>query len=254
MKDKALVWHRAGLGDHFVAAGLVNHVSQKYQQVFVVCRHNPNIVSVSHLFSNLKNVCVLDFHEWSDDKIIGWAEKNDAKILTGMFPDYQTHLPWFEACYDQYGLLPNDRRELWPNPPDGPLSHEIAKKLILPNSPHVVIHNSCGQRDYFDIELPTFPHYTNVINFSKMSDNIFDWFGVLRTAQEIHVVDSSLAWILDNLGDKLNKNVHYHHIRAFNDIIPEKHILPHHPTWKIHYYKYLQWNRNTPWENVPYVP
>jgi len=255
MKDKALVWHRAGLGDHFVAAGLVNHVSQKYEKVFVVCSKKHNFISVSYLFSNLKNVCVLDCDGWTEDQIIGWTETNNSDLVTGMFHDYQTHLPWFEACYEQHDISPSCRYSLWPNPPDGPLSQEVAKRLIFPNTPHIIVHNSASERQFFDINLSNFPYNTNIINFSPdVSENIFDWLEVLRKAREIHLVVSSLFWMLDVLGDEINENIHFHHIRGFTSVIPEKHIAPKHPNWKIHFYSHMQWTKDTPWDNLPYTP
>ena len=252
----AVIWHRAGLGDHIVAAGLVRHMSTVYEQITVICHNPKNLPSVQHLFAGLNSVKIITFPETPTLQTVCdyCAQNNKARLLTAMFDDYSTHLPWFEACYAQHGLPYRARYDLWPNPPAGSRAEDVYNQLCDSRVPHVVVHRSSSERERYDIDLPEFSADTKIIEFAPgVSDNIFDWLKVLQTAQQIHVVASSLFCLLDNIGDSFGVPIYFHHRKGYTNIIPEVNIVPFHPRWKIHYYNTLQWTPNTPWDEQPYI-
>jgi hypothetical protein len=76
---------------------------------------------------------------------------------------------------------------------------------IQPNQPYVVIHTQ-GSDYSTQIDPQWIPNNWRTIEVKPLTDNVFDWLGVLEGAESIIAVDSIIANLVDqlNIADKID--------------------------------------------------
>ena len=255
-ENPLLLWYREGLGDHFVAAGLVHHKSQIHSHVYVICSNPRSLNSIKWLFSRLRNVSVIESQSPTLSRMRDLAQELGAELQTAM-QDYvfTTSSPWFVACYEQHGLDYQQRYQGWPAPLHGPRSWEVFQHLRPKPGAYRVVHNHCGEAGGdLELTLPAAHGMPTIYVTPGVSLNLFDWSLVLTHASEIHVLDSSVYHLVASMDPYLRGQVTFHHIKAFNQIRPSAHILPYHPNWKIQLYESQRWQPNTYHERVKFDP
>lgn len=244
----AVMWTRIGIGDHFVSSGLIKHLSQKFQRVFLVtCPYN--WPTVNYMFVNNPNVIVVAMDPLNADSVNQLVKDVNGELFVAMF-DYihRTDQPWFRACYEQYQLPYEARFELWNGPTHGPRSHQLYRKIAERKKPYMVIHHTCGERGPkpFDIDIlagrdpESIAHFNQIIVTGEYSNNLFDWSQILINAAEIHVVQSSIYHLCEMISDQLTGTVFYHNIRDATHNIPQRDITPYFPHWQIVEYPFKQ--------------
>ena len=234
MREPVVMWHRAGLGDHLVAAGLVNYLSGIYSRVYVVCSNPANLETLKFLYRQLPTVEVIDFDTPSERQVYQLAADKGARILTAMF-DYVYHT-WstcWVACYEEYSLPYSTRYSFWPAPGDGPRSDELYDQLVDPTRPYRVVHNSYSGGVLETVLPDVGPEWQTILITPEVTSNLFDWCRILTNANQIHVVDSSVLHLLFSLGSQIQGEVYFHHIRPHSDINLDLDILSRDPQWKL---------------------
>ena len=196
MKKNLYIHHHLGLGDHFDCNGMVRYILEKtpFEEVKVFCK-DINFSLVKEMYEDNKNIEVIslksnpdlygkfDSNEYSQVKtiidentvsvsslseILEYGEKHDTVLLVvghGFYKSVKGKNCW-EIFYDQVGIPYEIRKDYF-----YVKSFEI-NKTYLSNDKLLVIEND-------------------------VSENIFNFIGVIRKAQEVHCMESSFKTLVD---------------------------------------------------------
>ena len=238
---------RDGLGDQIVASGLANWMSQHVRRLYVTCRQS-NWPTINWLYKNVHNVVPVGFppgSNWSDLELLS---KNLGAQLCRSIQLYhlRTGEPWFRSAYTQYHLDYNTRFAMWPNPDPGPSAVKLLERLVAQDH-YMVVHNNSTEKASYDIDLlqgragQDIAHMQVIEIKPGITNNLFDWMLILQNAKEIHLVESSLFHMCQQISSTLKGQVYFHHIRDFSPHVFETDIHPYHPKWSWIEYPIKQW-------------
>jgi len=191
MNDLLLLGH-LGLGDHLVTNAIVRHLAQSNNVTILVKHHNQ--ASVDFMFRDLLNVET--FGVADDDE--ARAAENEARTQgysvfgLGRFglPPFssetwdrdfyrQAGIP-FEACWNGFKVADQPSRE-----------------LEIPKGDYIFIHEN--KETGCIMNRKRLPKKLKIISADrKRTDNIFDWWGIIKNAREIHVMESCFAILVDH--------------------------------------------------------
>lgn len=238
---------REGLGDAIVAAGLASWMARHVEKVFVPCRAH-QWHSIDWMYRRIPNIYVLRRDREKPDFPNSYlCHLLDAQLCKS-FLDYplRTGEPWFRACYSQYQLEYETRFKFWPTVDPGPRAEKLYHKLTG-GKPYMIIHNTSTERLVYDIDIlqgrspGEISHMEQIFIDPKQSNNLFDWLRILEQANEIHVIDSSIFRLCEQLACQLTGTVYFHNVRLVDFIPqPDRDLRPFFPDWKIAEYSYRQ--------------
>lgn len=234
-----VLYTRLGLGDQIVAAGLVNHLSQKFSHVYWICRER-YVTSVSHLMQTLANVTIVSCpyeHPNTDPQgikfINDFCAQHNAQLFHAQHGwTYKTPLSWMEGTYEQYNLPYQTRYDLCPKILPGPKSQKLFGMLRPNPKPYVLMHISSSEKAAYDVDVfqgrprDIFQN-KDILYITPLTNNIFDWVDLLQNADEIHLATSSVFHLCENISSTLKGNVFFHHIRDHTTLDPERMVLPY---------------------------
>jgi len=189
------ILHHLGLGDHIVCHGLVRYYAEKLD-VSLFCKHH-NKVSVGAMFADLpvKIIPVSNHVEayQLQQRMTGpllhiLVNDNEPEILKGLTFDEiffkKADVP-FELKWDKFFVPRNKTTEISP-----------------PAGPYIVVHQDERFRVNVDSPLPVFQITRD------LTENVFDFRAVLENAAELHVIDSTFMFIVDQFKCPGKKFVH----------------------------------------------
>jgi hypothetical protein len=244
---KLMLVTRDGLGDHIVAAGLAHWLAQKVDTVYVPCRA-VYWTSVNWMFDAIPNVIPIGLEpgqNWHDLELL--SQKLGAQLLrSNLGYPLTTSEPWFRATYSQYQLPYSTRFDLWPSPVPGPHSDRLLASHSH-DKPLIVIHNHSNERNSYDIDTvlgrseAEINKYHTIEISTTLSNNLFDWMRILMAADEIHLVESSVFHLCQQISYQLRAKVFFHHIRDFSPHQWERDLQPWCENWNWIEYPIKQW-------------
>lgn len=195
-----MIYHPLGLGDHIVCNGLVREQCKRYDRVGLFCFPN-NETSVSFLYRDLKNfrLHVIRSHKdaarFSFRNRFTWGDTHYDSILhVGSF-DIESGIKYERQMY-KFAELPLEI--LWSSfsvERDGERERSLSQKMHAVG-PYLFLHDDARypiNHKKISSTLPMLRPDTS------LTDNIFDYCGVLEQAEEIHVMDSSFMFLVDCL-------------------------------------------------------
>lgn len=239
-----IIWCRQGLGDHIIAAGAINQISQRVDKAYVLCRTS-HYTSICHMFKHCPNIIVLDHQEFTNT---AGSDPNRQQlehiqqalgasyILPIMQEWYFVSSAWMQGAYEQYGLDYQSRWQCWPYIEATPRGSEILQYLQNLHKNYILLHDYSSECEKYDIDLSV-SQQGNCMPWVRImpdcvphlhSDNIFDWVPTLLHAQEIHVVTSSPMHLLEQLQHQINGPVYFHHKRDHTRIDLARDLSTHH--------------------------
>lgn len=183
MKPLYLDWN-LGLGDAIICNGLVRVLAQE-RPVIVPC-YPHNFTSVAHMFSDLKNVEVRPEGEHV-------ARPKDAMAIGLRHPQWGSIEPFDKAFYAFAGVPHECRWSMFKIPRSG------EEDKAVPH-PYLVTHDdpSRGFRintAYFLDALRRVGQAVPIMPRPRLSD----WRFVLKHAEEIHCIDSSVLHLVEHI-------------------------------------------------------
>lgn len=207
---RALYRINIGIGDHVICKGIFNNIPSKYDEIVNIVQEKYKN-SLSHLY---------------DPNRVKFVNEQEFRELTkqGYFDNLNPEDFFLYGCsyvgkFEKYRVKPKDPDENFMI-----MHYEQAKIPIGDSWRHFSIDNR-------DIEsenklLKKYGHYKKFIHNDpkrgflikqkykldeyiwpdpNITDNIFNWIGVIKNCEEIHCIDSSFLNIIDRL--ELNPNV-----------------------------------------------
>ena len=195
-----MLYHPLGLGDHIVCNGLVREQCRRYDRVGLFCFPN-NETSVSFLYRDLKNfrLHVIRSHKEARrfrflNRFV-FSEAHYDKILAIGSYDVESGIKYERQMYT-FAELPLEA--LWDSfyvERDSERERSLSQKMHAEGR-YVFLHDDARypiNPKKISSPLPMLRPDTN------LTDNIFDYCGVLEHAEEIHVIDSSFMFLVDCL-------------------------------------------------------
>ncbi|MDA1277246.1 MAG: hypothetical protein O2960_24815 [Verrucomicrobia bacterium] len=191
MNDLLLLGH-LGLGDHLVCNAIVRHLAKSNNLTILVKPHNQ--ASVDFMFRDLVNV---ETFTVADDTEARSAE-NEAKAQgypvfgLGIFgiPPFSSET-WDRDFYRQAGIPFQD---CWTG---FKVADQPSRELSYPKGDYVFIHENVATGCVMNRK--RLPKKLKVVAADpKKTNNIFDWWGVIKNAKEIHVMESCFAILVDH--------------------------------------------------------
>lgn len=189
--------HHSRLGDQFIMNGAIREYCKRYDRVgiFSIPRYHR---TVSFMFRDLKNLHIeiaatnnarrlaklrnVFTHEY--DRFV-YARGED--LETGILPELQ--------FYTMVGVDPVKKWDSFYVERD-PGRERLLYEKIIPREPYVFLH--ADRRYPIDSSRIT-SSAPQVRSNESLTDNIFDYASVIERAEEIHAIDSSFMFFIDQL-------------------------------------------------------
>jgi len=220
-----MIHHHLGLGDHIICNGLVNEMS-RHKNIYLICKMQ-YYKNIRYLYRENNNVKVIPLTKVMTRSIK--SEKKISKLLSFFLftkinyigfqqeeGDYFDELFYKQANIDfKYRYMsfyvPNDSENM----------------INIPNSKFRLIHKESSLGNYnLNIESDDL---INIFVSKELGKNIFSYIDLIKSAQEIHCVDSAFIHLVDSL--KLSNSLYFHDVRK------DKYKFNFNNKWKIINYK-----------------
>lgn len=212
------IYHHLGLGDHIICKGIVMHIYNKLKDLnfnINLFSKPHNVPSVMDLYLNLPiNIIAAD-----DPDVFNFLKSNPlAKCIRIGFEALNNKDPFDQQFYSLAGVPFKDRITHF-NYAISPREEILKDKLINDsNRKFALVHEDTSRGysiDYSKINLP-------VIKVEKFQDfSMPNYRSLIMAAEEIHVIDSSLMFLVDYLDLPHNKKLYVHRYARYN------------PTWQL---------------------
>jgi len=202
--SELLIRQHLGLGDHLVANAIVRHCAVIHEQVVVICKSH-NAATLDFLWrdnSKIETFSVADDKE--ADACAAFVEREGSLVLRlGQFADLPFDpFKWDQEFYRQAGLPFRDRWDKFI------CVRNQRRELPVPSTPFALIHDDPERG--FRIDPKRLPKQLKHVHIdAKLSPNLFDWWGCMEQAAELHLIDSSPLIMADSLF-KLSGGLFWH--------------------------------------------
>lgn len=194
-----LDFHR-GLGDDIICNGLVREYCKAYETVGIFCLKR-NYPSVSFMYRDLTNlrIHVIQSHTQGDRFRLlnpfrfGQNHYDEVRYIGNY--DSETGIRNERQVYVRFGVSMEKKWESFFVERDAEREESLVRKVALPDS-YIFIHDYAP---YFidpariSSPLPIFRPGKN------LTDNVFDYRGIIERATELHVIDSSFMNLIECL-------------------------------------------------------
>lgn len=195
-----MIYHPLGLGDHIVCNGLVREQCKRYDRVGLFCFPN-NAPSVSFMYRDLNNLRVHIIRSHKDaarfrllNRFVFGEEHYDKVLVIGTY-DVESGIKYERQMY-KFAELPLEA--IWDSfyvERDGEREHSLSQKIHA-REPYIFLHDDAR----YLINSKKISSSLPIVRPDKsLTDNIFDYCGILEHAEEIHVMDSSFMFLADCL-------------------------------------------------------
>jgi len=195
------IYHHLGLGDHIICNGLVREFAKKYDTVSLFCKPQ-NADSVKDIYSDINVELLLG----DDDFARQFISLNDRDYLVighGQLNEYE---PFDYQFYKQAGLSFEKR---WDNflIPESEKEKELQELVPLIyreidcSNGYAVVHEDERYKIDFN-KINTLP----IVSIQKLKGfSLPNWCKVIQNAAEVHVIDSSVMFLVDSLPENGQK-------------------------------------------------
>ena len=189
--------------------------------------------TIKSLFQDNPHVNVFPiFHEPSD--IESYARTHKIPIMPVGFQNLGiNNTVWYKSFYSQYDIPYDFRYEKFHLPTDQSQARMLFNRLNI-NEPYALVHDTSGANAIgYPLHLLVPDHIKRIIKIDNhMSKNLLDWLEVIKQAQEVHVVPSSVFCLVDSIATSLQASLYYHDIRLHTGI-SDCDIMRQNTNWKV---------------------
>lgn len=186
MRKALFIAIHLGLGDAIVCAGLVRALAVSHPWIILPAKWH-NLLSVSELFGDLKNVTVLGVKDDQDVRTwMKWFGRGKSEVLgLGVFSVQPLRDDWDRQMYEQAGVWFGERWRGFKAPPLKGMEMAVSHIPFVHDDP----------KRGFEIKTEKLPgSWSYVEHNGKTVWEHLDW---LAKAPEIHVIDSCFLCLAD---------------------------------------------------------
>lgn len=181
-----------GMGDHLLTNSIVRHFAKDHNLTILVKPHNQ--CSVDFMFRDLFNVDTFVIKDDDEARAAANEARTQGYSVFGLgifgLPPFSVKT-WDQDFYRQAGVPFLD---CWKN---FKVSDQTSRELKVPKGDYVFIHEDVERGAVMNRR--HLPKRLKVICADpKKTSNIFDWWGIIKNAKEIHVMESCFAILVDH--------------------------------------------------------
>jgi hypothetical protein len=186
------IYQHLGLGDHLICNGLIRHLIEPHETYVLFCKHQ-NLKSVSHMFSDLANVSAFVAEDTDARQLI-----EGSSVIIGHCGWPFSGLSFEQTFYLQHNIPFHYKWDSFYVPP--------TKTLVpVPSNPFIFVHDD----ERYHIDESRLPKDVEIFRPRRdITDCIFDYADVIKSAKQIHCIESSFAFLNDMA--KYNSNFYIH--------------------------------------------
>lgn len=193
------IYHHLGLGDHIICNGLVREFAKQYDSISLFCKPQ-NAESVRDMYSDIRVNLLLGEDDFARDYI----SRNFGNYLVighGQLNEYE---PFDYQFYKQAGLNFEKR---WDSffIPESEKEKELQELTPLIYGDYPTGYAVCHEDERYKIDfnkintIPTIP-------IKKLKEfSLPNWRKVIQNAAEVHVIDSSVMFMVDSFPENGQK-------------------------------------------------
>lgn len=204
------IYHHLGLGDHIICNGLIREYANSYSRVMVFVRTN-NVVSVKFMYRDLKNVSLVVVDR--DGEACAFLDANKEKRFLKVGHEHlNTKDVKFDECfYKQVGMDFNKRWDSFFVERDKAKELEIMKHFGVKEGQYVFLHEDKSRGFLINRSYIHDKSLLIVEPGKGLTENMFDYCGLIENAREVHCMDSSFKLLADSLPNA-GKAALFHHV------------------------------------------
>jgi len=214
----AVIRQPAGLGDILFTYKVAEKINDKFkpeQIIWPVCKEYSDIKDYINTPSNI--------HFVNEDSEFPGKKLYDSFIRQVVNIDDITYIPLQYSCESTYGYF-NFQENLyskysfvgldyknWADYVKLKRNHEKEESLFnlkAPNEPYILVNRNYGTNPQKRQDIALTSKYKIVEFDYEPGYSLFDWIKLIEQAEEVHTLQTSLAYLLDILG---KQRVHIYH-------------------------------------------
>jgi hypothetical protein len=210
-----LVHHHLGLGDHFVCNGLVNHLAERHDRIYLPCKRQ-HVTTVRCLYADEPRVDVFPVDDESTD-VEAFARATGCPVLRVGFEHCDPEL-FDRSFYRQLDVPFEYRYTKFRLPRVVPHEDEISERFAPPGGYCLVHRESSGGIYTLTIRTPL-----PLVFVERRTDpfqNLLGYRSLIRRATEIHCINSSVLHLVDGIDP--DARLVYHDVRTRNFSIRQR--------------------------------
>jgi hypothetical protein len=209
---RIVLYHHIGLGDHFICNGLVRHLAETHEHIYLPC-NRIHEETVACLYGDEPKVTVFAVDNGRQHAEVGaFAARMRLPVVKIGF-EHCVHARFDEAFYEQLSIPFEYRWSKFRLP--ARIEHEHAVfNALAPNGPYAVVHREASFGPYrlrVDTPLP-------IVEIKRREgaqfSNLLNYRTLLQRAAEIHCINSSVVHFVSSL--PTSGRLFYHDIRKRN--------------------------------------
>jgi len=191
--SELLIRGHLGLGDHLICNAIYREYAKRFDSVVVLVKthNNPSVSFMLRDVINIETFSVANDTE-ADQCVIASKAAGFEILKLGMFSelpfDFQA---WDRSFYKQAGI---DHQQRW----NGfVVPRQPSRELDVPDEPYCLIHDDPSRDCHINHQLlPDLP----ILRVEPIDGcTLFDYWGLMESATELHFMESSPAILVDSL-------------------------------------------------------
>lgn len=208
LSSELLVFPHLGLGDALICNAIFRHLATLHSQVVILCKPH-NTATVSFMLRDVPNIETFSVQDDTEAKSACDAAIKQGFVTFGLgFWGSQPFdvKQWDREFYRQANLLFQDRWSQFK------VARQPSRELEPPTTPFALVHDDPARN--YHIRSATLPKLPIIRIDPAKSGNLFDWWGHIEQATELHFMESSPAILADSLPlIKAKRRVLHHYCR-----------------------------------------
>jgi len=204
---KLIVHHHLGIGDHFICNGLVNHLAEQHELVYLACkrRYEP---TVACLYSEQPRVEVFGVDD-EDTDVAAFAARVGVPVVRVGF---ERCVPerFDRSFYEQLAIPFEYRYSKFRLPAHVPGEDDLFD-LLAPTGAYAVIHQ---EKSYGPYRLRIATTLPRVEIRNGRFENLLRYRKLLQRAAEIHCINSSVIHLASGISTQAR--CFYHDVRRLD--------------------------------------
>lgn len=196
---KVLMHHHLGLGDHIICNGLVRHIHSIHGNLVLACKPH-NLKSVRSMYCDTN----IEFLVGDDARAESLYSNYDKVYRVGFESlNYSNGIAIEKQFYELCGL-----------------SHSLKYNGIFPRIDTNIVH-PIGDFIFIHDDprrgMPIMLNNTMKVYKPNVEDNrsILEYRDIIKTAKEIHVIESSFMHLIECLPEEISGKLYVHKIRSY---------------------------------------
>lgn len=218
VRDNLFIYHHLGLGDHLDCNGMVRYIQKKwsYDQVTVFSKDNYYDM-INYMYRENDKIKVIKINRSKEyeevKKVLDKHNKHNNHVLV-VGHQYYDHTAKGKNCweifYDQINMSHKIRKSYFYLERDLKAEEKLLQKLNPENLPFAFVHDDEDRG--FALDRNHIKNKDLHIIENDISENIFDFIGILQKAEEVHCMESSFKTLVDIYCDQ--EKLFFHDFRG----------------------------------------